>query len=143
MDKLTKIQRSKNMKAVKSKGTKIEALLAKELWKRGHRYRKNDKTVFGRPDLSFKKLKLAVFIDGEFWHGKDWINKKKDHKSNIEFWHSKIERNIARDVEVNNFLIGEGWEILRFWGDQIQTDLAHCVQIIENKINEIKGKNII
>ncbi len=70
MDKLSKEDRSRNMQAVKSKGSKIETALAKELWSMGYRYRKNDKTVFGKPDLTFKKYKLAVFVDSEFWHGK-------------------------------------------------------------------------
>jgi len=59
------------MKAVKSKGTKEEVHLAKALWHRGHRYRKNDKSIFGTPDLVFKKYKVAVFVDSEFFHGKE------------------------------------------------------------------------
>ena len=71
MDKLTKEQRRKNMQAVKSKGSKLETALAKELWSLGFRYRKNDKTVFGKPDLTMKRYKLAIFVDSEYWHGKD------------------------------------------------------------------------
>ena len=81
MDKLTKEQRRKNMQAVKSKGSKIETLLSKELWKRGHRYRKNNKSVYGKPDLTFKKHKIAIFVDSEFWHGKDWEARKKTIKA--------------------------------------------------------------
>lgn len=142
MDKLTKEQRRKNMQAVKSKGSKIESLLGKELWKRGHRYRKNNKTVFGKPDLTFKNYKIAIFIDSEFWHGKDWKERKNDHKSNQDFWLKKIERNIERDKEVNDFLLKSGWQVLRFWGRQIETELVNCVQKIENTINEAKRKNI-
>lgn len=142
MDKLTKEQRRKNMQAVKSKGSKIETLLAKELWKRGHRYRKNNKTVYGKPDLTFKKYKIAIFIDSEFWHGKDWETRKYDHKSNKDFWHMKIERNIERDKEFSDFLLKTGWQILRFWGRQIETELVICVQKIEGKINEAKRENI-
>ena len=69
MNKMTKEQRSKTMRAIKSKGSKIEILLGKELWKNGLRYRKNDKSVFGKPDFVFKGLKIAVFCDSEFWHG--------------------------------------------------------------------------
>src|SRR5690606_24511903 len=72
MANLSKEQRRKNMQAVKSKGSKIETLLGKEMWKKGLRYRRNDKTVFGKPDFTFKKYKIAVFCDSEFWHGKDW-----------------------------------------------------------------------
>lgn len=75
MDKLSKEQRLKNMRAVKNKGSKIEILLGKELWKKGVRYRKNDKSIFGKPDFACKKYKVAVFCDSEFWHGKDWETK--------------------------------------------------------------------
>lgn len=141
MDKLTPEQRRKNMQAIKSKDSKIETLLAKELWKRGYRYRRNDKRVYGKPDLTFNKYKIAIFVDSEFWHGKDWEIHKYDHKTNQEFWYNKIERNIERDKEVNKFLINSGWIVLRFWGQQIQKDLYNCIFKIEDKINEAKRNN--
>ncbi len=103
MDKLDKEQKRKNMQAIKSKGSKIESMLAKALWSRGYRYRKNDKTVYGKPDFTFRKQKIAIFLDSEFWHGKDWEQRKFDIKSNQEFWYKKIQRNIERDKEVNIF----------------------------------------
>jgi DNA (cytosine-5)-methyltransferase 1 len=138
MDKLTTEQRRKNMQANKSTGTKPELLLAKFLFARGHRYRKNDKTVFGKPDLTFKKLKIAVFVDGEFWHGKDWEANKDRHKQNREFWIKKIERNIERDKEVNQKLLENGWTTLRFWGKDIEKDLLNCAIEVENAIKEAK-----
>ena len=93
-DRLTEEQRRKNMQAVKSSGSKIETALAKALYSKGYRYSKNDKSVYGKPDLTFKKLKIAIFIDSEFWHGKDWEIKKSEHTSNVEFWHNKILGNI-------------------------------------------------
>ena len=116
MDNRTKEQRSKNMKAVKSSGSIIERRLGKALWAKGFRYRKNDKSVFGKPDFTFKKLKIAVFVDSEFWHGKNWIERKHDHKSNVKFWHTKIKKNIQRDIEVNSKLKESNWTVLRFWG---------------------------
>ena len=142
MDKLTKEQRRKNMQAVKSKGSKIETALAKALWAKGFRYRKNNKTVFGKPDLTFKKFKIAVFVDGEFWHGKNWEVRKHDHKSNQDFWLKKIERNMERDKEVNQKLKSEGWQVLRFWGKDIQKNLPSCVEKIEEAINEGNRTNI-
>lgn len=142
MDKLTNEQRRKNMQAVKSKGSKIETLLAKAMWANGLRYRKNDKSVFGKPDFTFKKYKIAVFCDSEFWHGKDWEIKKLEHKSNIKFWHQKIEHNIQRDKEVNEVLLKTGWQVIRFWGKDIEKELVNCVIEIEDKINEVKRKNI-
>lgn len=142
MDKLTIEQRKKNMQAVKNKNSKIEIMLAKELWKKGLRYRKNDLSVFGKPDLTFKRYKIAIFVDSEFWHGKDWETKKYEHKSNQEFWYNKIERNIQRDIEVNDYLLKNNWEVIRFWGKEIERELVSCVRIIEGKINEIKRQNI-
>lgn len=142
MDKLTKEQRRKNMQAVKNKGSKIETALGKALWAKGFRYRKNDKTVFGKPDFTFKKYKIAVFVDGEFWHGKDWEIRKHDHKSNQDFWLKKIERNMERDMEVNQKLREENWKVLRFWGKEIRKNLQSCVEQIEETINEAKGTNI-
>ena len=138
MDKLTKEQRIKNMQANKSTGTKPELLLTKMLFSRGHRYRKNNKLVLGKPDLTFKTIKLAIFVDGEFWHGKDWELRKDDHKTNKEFWNKKIERNIQRDIEVNEELAKQGWTILRFWSKEIEKDLLNCVLQIENAIKELK-----
>lgn len=141
MDKLTKEQRRKNMQAVKSKGSKIETMLAKAMWEKGLRYRKNDKTVIGKPDFTFKRYKIAIFCDSEFWHGKNWAKKKNDHKSNIEFWYQKIERNMQRDKEVNENLVNEGWQVIRFWGKDIEKDLVNCMVKIEDKIDEAKRKN--
>ncbi|MET3537263.1 DNA mismatch endonuclease Vsr [Chryseobacterium limigenitum] len=138
MDKLTKEQRRKNMQANKSSGTKPELLLAKILFAGGYRYRKNNKAVFGKPDLTFKKIKLAIFVDGEFWHGKDWEQRKHDHKTNKEFWSKKIERNIQRDKEVNQELSKQGWYILRFWSKDIEKNLLSCVSQIKSTIKDLK-----
>ena len=130
-DRITKEQRSKNMRAVKNKDTGIERSLRKALWEKGYRYRKNCKDVYGKPDIVFKKQKLAIFCDSKFWHGYDWEVQKETIKSNRDFWIPKIERNIMRDKEVNDRLKLEGWAILRFWEDQIKKD-------IENVKNYIK-----
>ncbi len=134
MDRHTPEQRRRNMQAVKNKDSDIELMLRKELWKRGIRYRKNDITVFGHPDLAFKGKKVAVFCDSEFWHGFDWDNRKKDFKSNQEFWIPKIERNIARDQEVMQKLTEEGWVVLRFWGKDIKKNLQECADKIEKAV---------
>lgn len=124
------------MQANKSKGTKPELLLAKVMWQLGLRYRKNNKTIFGKPDFSFKKYKIVVFVDGEFWHGKDWEKRKNDIKSNREFWIAKIERNIQRDNEVNSRLKADGWKVLRFWGKDIVKSPETTTQEIQRAINE-------
>ena len=136
MDKLTPEQRHKNMQAIKNKGSKIELLLCKELWKRGLRYRKNSKSVYGHPDIVFIGKKVAVFCDSEFWHGYDWENRKSDIKSHQEFWITKIERNMERDIEVNEYLKEHGWTVLRFWGKEIQKNLSGCADMIEGEIKK-------
>ena len=141
MDKLTPEQRRKNMQAIKSKGSKIEDLLAKTIFKNGVRYRRNVKDVFGCPDICIKKYKIAVFCDSEFWHGKDWEKRKFDFKTNQEFWIPKIERNIQRDSEVNHKLCEAGWTVLRFWGKDITKDLQECLNKILQTIDETKRKN--
>ena len=141
MDKLTKEQRRKNMQAVKATGSQIETVLAKALFALGHRYRKNDRSVLGKPDLTFKKHKIAIFVDSEFWHGKDWQTKKHDHKSNQDFWFAKIERNIERDREVNEKLLKDGWKVLRFWGKDINKNLRTCTDKIAEVIYEAEREN--
>lgn len=136
---LTKEQRYKNMLANKSKGTKIETLFAKLLWNAGVRYRKNDKSVFGTPDFVIKGLKIAIFCDGEFWHGRNWAERKHDHKSNCEYWYAKIERNIERDKEVNKELRKQGWTVFRFWETEIAGESDKCLNIVLNDMNEKKN----
>lgn len=128
--KRTPMSRSENMSRIKSKDTSIETMLRKELWRRGFRYRKNCKDVYGKPDICFKSKKIAIFCDSEFWHGKQLLEGKYMPKTNTKFWVDKITRNIERDNEVNNFLEKEGWTILRFWESDIKKDM-------EKVLNEI------
>jgi DNA mismatch endonuclease Vsr len=130
------------MQAIKCKGSKIEQALGKRLWSIGLRYRKNNKTVFGKPDFTFKKYKIAIFVDSEFWHGKDWHNRRNDIKSNQDFWYNKIERNIERDLKVNDFLNSNGWKVIRFWGKEIENNIEICVKEIETILHEIKRESI-
>lgn len=125
-----------NMSRIRSKDTKIEVELRKELWSRGLRYRKNVKNVPGKPDIAFIGKKVAVFCDSEFWHGYDWEHRKNDIKTRREFWIPKIERNIQRDLEVNQLLEEQSWIVLRFWGKEIQKDLSGCADRIEKVVRE-------
>lgn len=135
MDVLTPEQRRRNMQAIKSKNTKIEVILGKAMWKLGMRYRKNDKTVFGKPDFVMKGLKIAIFCDSEFFHGKNWEAQKKRLNTNKDFWIKKIEGNIERDKKVNEYLEKEGWTVIRFWGNDIKKDIENCLLIVKENIN--------
>jgi DNA mismatch endonuclease (patch repair protein) len=134
MDVHSKEQRSRNMQAIKSKGSKDEVLLAKTLWHKGHRYRKNDKSVLGRPDITFKQKKLAIFIDSEYFHGYNWQEQKNRIKTNQKFWWRKIENNIKRDAFVTKELESKGWKVLRFWSKYLRNNLANCVNLIEENL---------
>lgn len=140
MDRLTPEQRRKNMQSIKASGTKAEVLFAKALFARGYRYRKNSVNIYGKPDITIKKLKLAIFIDGEFWHGKNWETKKSKIGTNTDFWHKKIERNMERDEEVNEKLQNEGWTVLRFWDKEVIKDLERCIEETEAVIKLLKDK---
>ena len=129
--------RSEIMQRVKSKNTKIEIILRKELWKRGLRYQKNVKDIFGKPDIVFKGKQLVVFTDSEFWHGKQFLEGKAIPKTNMEYWVNKFKRNIERDKKVNKKLQDEGWTVLRFWGIDIKKNVSNCADTIERTLKAI------
>lgn len=124
--------RSQIMSKIKSTETKSEILLRKRLWSLGFRYRKNYNKLPGKPDIVFISKKIAIFIDGEFWHGYNWKVKKKRIKSNREYWIPKIEKNIKRDKANNKNLKQRGWIVLRYWEHQIKHDIQRCIdQIVD------------
>ena len=118
---------SYTMSRIRGKNTSIEVKLRKALYEKGCRYRCNSKYIFGHPDISFKGVKVVVFCDSEFWHGKDFEENEKKILSNREYWIPKIKRNIERDNEVNEKLTQEGYLIYRFWGGEIEKNLDKCV----------------
>lgn len=138
-DVLTKEQRHKNMQNIRGKDTTIEVALRKVLWNKGYRYRKNCKNLPGRPDIVLTKYKIAIFCDGEFFHGKDWeiLKPKLKRGNNGEFWISKISRNRERDDEINKRLLFEGWTVIRFWGDDIIKHADECAKVVEEAIFDI------
>lgn len=115
------------MSKIRGKNTKPELLFRRALWAKGVRFRVDNKTLPGKPDVSIKKYKLAVFIDGEFWHGYNWSERKQSIKSNRAFWIPKIERNIQRDKEVNQQLADMGYTVFRFWSKEIKQNLNQCI----------------
>lgn len=122
--------RSKIMSKIRGKNTKPEIRFRKALWKKGVRYRVHTKTLPGNPDISIQKYKLAIFIDGEFWHGYNWDERRQTIRSNRRFWIPKIERNIQRDEEVNQQLNDMGYTIFRFWESDLKKELDKCVNDI-------------
>lgn len=130
MDDLTRAQRHKNMVHIKSTDTKAEVQLRKALWAKGIRYRKNDKNLPGKPDIVITKCNIAIFVDGDFWHGRSM----EKIQSNRDYWIPKLTRNIERDKEVNDELTEMGWLVLRFWVSDLQKHFDACLQRILDEI---------
>ena len=124
----------KRMSKVKLKGGKAETLLAKALWHQGYRYRKNDRRLPGSPDIAIIKYRIAIFVDGEFWHGKNWEIRKSRLKHNREYWIEKIEENIARDLRNDRLLVQAGWTPMHFWEKEVIKGLPSCISEIEEAI---------
>ncbi len=124
----------KRMSKVKLKGGKAETLLAKALWHKGYRYRKNEKRLPGSPDIALFKYHIAIFVDGEFWHGKDWETRRVRLKRNREYWIEKIEENMARDLRNDRLLMQLGWTPLHFWEKEVMKNLSACVDEVEETI---------
>lgn len=139
-DVLSPEQRHKNMQHIRSSDTDIELRLRKALWDKGYRYRKNYKELPGKPDIVLTKYKIAIFCDGEFFHGKDWevLKPHLEKSNNSEFWINKISRNRERDDEVNKKLLFLGWTVIRFWGGDIKKNTDECVKVIEETIWDLK-----
>lgn len=137
MDNLTKEQRKKNMCAIRSTNTKMENIISSELWNKGIRFRKNVKSLPGRPDIAIKKYKIVIFLDSCFWH-KCPIH-YKEPKSNKEYWLPKIERNISRDKEINEYYQSKKWNIMRIWEHEVKKELPETVEKIIEFISRSKG----
>lgn len=118
------------MSKIKSKHSKPELILRKALWARNIRFRIHDKSLPGHPDIVIKKHKLAIFVDGEFWHGFDWKTRRDQIKTNKLFWIPKIERNMQRDIRTNRALRDMGYTVFRFWSQDVLKNLTKVINQI-------------
>ena len=133
------------MQHIRSNNTKIEEILRKALWNKGYRYRKNFKDLPGKPDIVITKYKIAIFCDGEFFHGKDWevLKQRLEKSNNSEYWINKISKNMHHDDQVNKELMFMGWTVIRFWGNDIKKNTDECIKVIDEVVFNIKlGDNI-
>ena len=131
------------MSHIHSSDTKPEVFFRKALWKWGVRYRKNVKKLFGKPDIAIKKYKLVIFIDGDFWHGKNWEERHFSSQEELlasytDYWQKKIRRNVERDKKVNDYYQTNGWIVLRFLSSDIKKDLNGCIIKTIETINQLK-----
>jgi len=132
---------SKIMAAVKSRGSKAELALGRAMWQAGLRYRKHPSGIHGNPDYAFLRKKVAVFCDGDFWHGLGWKQRgfttwdeQFEYLGNGEFWREKIRRNMERDKEVNEQLRSSGWTVLRLRESEILKDPDRCAAVVRDAI---------
>lgn len=124
-------QRSYTMSRIKGRDTKPEVMLRKALWHKGIRYRKNYRKLPGTPDIALTRQKIAIFVDGDFWHARGHQdNPGEQVHSNKEYWQKHLGRNVERDKEVNDALTEEGWLVLRFWESEIRRNLSRCLEQI-------------
>lgn len=114
-DTMTTEQRSRCMSHIKSRDTKPELLVRKYLFSKGLRFRVNVSKLPGKPDIVLPKYRTVIFINGCFWHGHEGCRYATMPKSNTDFWQTKIDRNRARDIEVEQQLTAKGWRVIRVW----------------------------
>lgn len=129
--------RSKIMGKIRARNTKPELAFRKALYGQGYRYRIDYNKLIGRPDVVLKKYKTVIFIDGEYWHGHNWEEKKPKIKTNREFWIAKIERNMQRDIEVNTELTRLGYTVFRFWESAIKKELDDCLKKVLSHLESL------
>ena len=137
-DNLTPEQRSYCMSRIKGKDSRLELLVRSELHRRGLRFRKNVKELLGKPDVVFTAAKVAVFIDGDFWHGyrfPSWEHKLSD------FWKKKISKNRERDVKNQQMLRAMGWKVLRVWQHEIETDFGGSIDRIVSTVRATQKRH--
>lgn len=131
-DVFTKEKRSDIMSRIRSKNTRLETeflkLVSSFLYPMGFRYRKHYAKVPGKPDIAFVSKKIAIFLDGDFWHGCPKCSRPP--KSNVDYWEQKIKRNRQRDKDVNKALKKIGWRVLRFWECEVKRDPDKVIKII-------------
>lgn len=138
MDNLTRKQRSFNMSRIKSKNTEIEKKFRVLLFKNGYRgYRIKNNKIPGNPDIFFSKKRLAIFIDGCFWHKCNICFKKP--KSNLNYWNKKIKKNVLRDKKINEILKKKKITILRFWGHEIKNNIFNSFKKFKKIYEEIQN----
>jgi DNA mismatch endonuclease (patch repair protein) len=125
MDKFSSELRSKTMKAVHSKRTKLEDSVIKELWSRGLRFRRNVSSLPGKPDIALKKKKIVLFIDSCFWHG--CPEHCRFPQTNIDYWHNKITRTQERDKRITDYYKNNNWTVIRVWEHDLKTDFDSTI----------------
>jgi DNA mismatch endonuclease, patch repair protein len=130
------------MAAVRSKHSKAELALRRELHARGLRYRLHAQDVTGHPDIVIRSKRLAVFVDGDMWHGNEHRRRGLSSLADLfptrtEWWVEKIERNMRRDEEVNERLASAGWTVIRIWESEVLKDPRKAADCVMDGLRQI------
>lgn len=125
------------MRAVRTAKTEPEERLGVALKALSLRFRRNDTAVFGKPDFTFRQARLAVFVDGDFWHGRAWFEDGAAPATNTEFWIDKFERNHQRDRLVDRYLRRSGWSVLRLWASGVRKDPAASASRVRARLRRL------
>ncbi|MFA6586934.1 MAG: very short patch repair endonuclease [Bacilli bacterium] len=143
MPKKTKEEIHRNMSRIRGKDTSIELLLRKELYARGYHYRTNMKGLPGRPDIVLLRAPIAIFCDGDFFHGYDYNKIISELKTNSSYWIEKIEANRKLDRKNDALLAEKGFLVLHFWEHEIKDHLNEVADEVEEnvlRLNLAKGE---
>lgn len=137
----------KIMSSIKQRNTSPELKLCKELWRRGFRYRVNVRELAGKPDIAFTKYKIAIFCDGDFWHGHNWALRgynsfEEELNQYSQFWREKLSCNVARDRRNSQLLESSGWVVIRIWESSINKDVVECVDYIASIYNQLSSESL-
>jgi len=130
-DNMTREVRSRVMSNIRSV-SRLEDKIAQKLWRSGLRFRRNVKSLPGKPDIAIKKYKIAIFVDSCFWHS--CPEHRVMPKSNVDFWEKKFQTNKRRDEKVNEYYLSMGWHLLRIWEHEFKSDFDAAVEKIHNFI---------
>ena len=136
-DMFDKKKRTRIMRTVRTSNTEPEKKLAAALKDLDVRFHRNDVRVFGKPDFVFRKVRLALFVDGDFWHGRTWFEERAAPATNTDFWIRKFERNRLRDRLVNRTLRRAGWSVLRLWGSDVRTNPVASARRVRNRLRRV------
>ncbi len=131
------------MSRVKAKNTQPELELQRELRRLGYRFKTHCKELSGKPDIVFPKERVAIFVDGDFWHGQQWkrrglpsLQAQFRQTDNRTYWLRKIEKNVRRDASTSRRLRREGWSVLRIWESAWKGRPGKCIAKIQRKLDE-------
>lgn len=134
VDDRSSVERSRGMSAVRTKNTKPELIVRNVLHRMGYRFRLHANDLPGKPDIVLRRFKTCIFVHGCFWHQHQGCKRASLPHSNTEFWHTKFQKNIARDKLVQDQLLEKGWNVCVIWECEVK-DMALLEKLLKSCLN--------